>query len=111
LEVEKKPEISISELAKNMSLDKSTVSRTVEGLVNISLVDRIIPKDNRRKALLNLTENGQTVCETINYTNDSYVEKILDNFTETERKEFLRLFNKLTCNMATVREVECINLQ
>jgi len=104
LEVEKKPEISISELAKNMTLDKSTVSRTVDGLVNISLVDRVIPKDNRRKALLNLTDSGHQVCETINYTNDSYIKKILDNFTETERKEFLRLFNKLTCNMAAVRE-------
>ena len=104
LEVEKKPEISISELAKNMTLDKSTVSRTVDGLVNISLVDRVIPKDNRRKALLNLTDSGRQVCETINYTNDSYIEKILDNFTETERKEFLRLFNKLTCNMVAASE-------
>lgn len=104
LEVEKKPEISISELAENMSLDKSTVSRTVDGLVNISLVDREIPKENRRKALLNLTKSGQKICETINYTNDSYIEKVLDNFTDKEQKEFLRLFKMLTENMIDVRE-------
>ncbi len=103
LEVEKKPEISISELAKNMSLDKSTVSRTVDGLVNISLVDREIPQENRRKALLNLTKNGKQVCETINYTNDSYIEKILQIFTAKEQKEFLSLFEKLTDNMLNVR--------
>ena len=106
LEVEKKPKISISELAKNMSLDKSTVSRTVDGLVNISLVDREIPQENRRKALLNLTKNGQQVCETINYTNDSYIEKILQNFTAKEQQDFLSLFKKLTGNMIVVREEE-----
>ena len=37
LEIENNNEISISELAGNLSLDKSTVSRTVEGLVNINL--------------------------------------------------------------------------
>ncbi|NQU87200.1 MAG: MarR family transcriptional regulator [Mariniphaga sp.] len=107
LEIEKNSKISISELANNLSLDKSTVSRTVEGLVNISLVDRVIPKENRRKAILNLTENGRQVCGTINYTNDTYIEKLLKNFTSSEREEFLRLFKKLTCNMAEVRQVSC----
>lgn len=103
LEIEKNNEISVSELAGNLSLDKSTVSRTVEGLVNISLVDRVTPKENRRLALLNLTENGKQVCSTINYTNDLYVKRVLKDFSNEEREEFLRLFEKVTCNMAAVR--------
>lgn len=103
LEIEKNNEISVSELAGNLSLDKSTVSRTVEGLVNISLVDRVTPKENRRLALLNLTENGKQVCKTINYTNDLYILNVLKDFSDKERDEFLRLFEKLTCNMATAR--------
>ena len=109
LEIEKNSKISISELAKNLSLDKSTVSRTVEGLVNISLVNRVIPKENRRKAILNLTENGNKVCKTINYTNDTYVEKILANFSLDEQREFLRLFQKLTLNMSGQRDLTCSN--
>jgi DNA-binding MarR family transcriptional regulator len=35
LEIEKHREISVTDLARNLSLDKSTVSRTVDGLVNI----------------------------------------------------------------------------
>jgi DNA-binding MarR family transcriptional regulator len=104
LEIEKNSEISVSELAKNLSLDKSTVSRTVDGLVNIKMVDRIIPKENRRKAMINLTDNGKQVCSTINYTNDSYIRKVLHDFTTEEREEFLRLFKKLTCNMASIRQ-------
>ncbi len=103
LEIEKNKKISISELAGNLSLDKSTVSRTVEGLVNINLVDRIIPRENRRKALLNLTSSGKQVCSTINYTNDSYIEKVLNDFTPEDQEELLRLFNKLTCNMVDIR--------
>jgi len=106
LEIEKSKEISISELASSLSLDKSTVSRTVDGLVNINMVDRIIPNDNRRKAILNLTDNGKQICTTINYSNDSYIKQVLDDFTENEREEFLRLFRKLTCNMAVLREGE-----
>lgn len=104
LEIEKNNEISISELAGKLSLDKSTVSRTVDGLVNINLVDRVIPKENRRKALLNLTHNGQQVCSTINYTNDGFIKQVMSEFTVTEREEFLRLFRKLTSRMAELRQ-------
>ena len=103
LEIEKNSEISVSDLAMNLSLDKSTVSRTVDGLVNIGMVDRVIPKENRRKAMINLTDNGTQVCTTINYTNDSYIRDVLKDFTDEERDEFLRLFEKLTCNMAALR--------
>ena len=103
LEIEMNHEISVSELATNLSLDKSTVSRTVDGLVNISLVDRVTPKENRRKALLNLTENGRKVCSTINFTNDLYIKTVLKDFTREEREEFLRLFAKLSSNMEELR--------
>ena len=104
LEIEKNSEISVSELATKLSLDKSTVSRTVEGLVNISLVDRVIPKENRRMALINLTDSGKQVCSTINYSNDSYIEAVLKDFSPEEQEEFLRLFEKLVKNMSEVRK-------
>ena len=104
LEIEKNSEISVSELATKLSLDKSTVSRTVEGLVNISLVDRIIPKENRRMALINLTDSGKQVCSTINYSNDGYIKAVLKDFTREEQEEFLRLFEKLTKNMSEERK-------
>jgi DNA-binding MarR family transcriptional regulator len=103
LEIEKNNEISVSALAQNLSLDKSTVSRTVDGLVNIHMVNRVIPKENRRKTLINLTGSGKQVCTTIHYTNDSYVSEILQNFSAGEREEFLRLFRRLTGNMASHR--------
>ena len=103
MEIEKSREISVSDLAKNLSLDKSTVSRTVDGLVNIQMVNRYIPKENRRLALINLTEAGKKVCSSINYSQDAYIREILRDFTEEEREEFLRLFEKLAGNMTSNR--------
>lgn len=103
LEIEKSNEISVSDLAKSLSLDKSTVSRTVDGLVNINMVNRVVPKENRRKALINLTGSGKEICSTINYTNDSYISEVLHDFTDEERDVFLSLFRKLTCNMSAYR--------
>lgn len=103
LEIEKNSEISVTELARSLSLDKSTVSRTVDGLVNIKMVDRVIPKENRRLALAKLTDSGQEVCSSINYTNDSYIRKVMYDFTTEEREEFLRLFSRLTNNMKQFR--------
>jgi DNA-binding MarR family transcriptional regulator len=104
LEIEKNAEISVSELADKLYLDKSTVSRTIDGLVNISLVDRVIPKENRRKAILNLTDNGKQVCNSINYTHDTYIEQMLKDFSTNEQEEFYRLFKKLTSNMTELRQ-------
>ncbi len=103
LEVEKNSEISVSDLAMKLSLDKSTVSRTVDGLVNINLVNRTIPKENRRLALIQLTGSGKELCSSINYTNDSYIREVFKDFTDEERACFLSLFSKLTGNMAAFR--------
>jgi len=104
LEIEKNSAISVTDLARNLSLDKSTVSRTADGLVNIRMVDRSVPKENRRLALLRLTDSGKEVCTSINHSNDSYIRKVMHNFSEEEREEFLSLCGKLTRNMKKLRD-------
>lgn len=103
LEIEKNEKITVTELANNLSLDKSTVSRTVDGLVNIGLVKRVIPFDNRRMAILSLTDTGIKTCRDINLKNDKYVTDNLSILSNNEQKELLRLFEKLTGNMINLR--------
>ncbi len=47
-------------LLKSLSLYKSTVSRTVDGLVHMNMVERVIPEENRRKAMINLSGKRPT---------------------------------------------------
>jgi len=103
LEVEKNREISVSDLAKKLSLDKSTVSRTVDGLVNINMVDRAIPKENRRLAMVQLTASGKELCASINCTNDAYVSQVFSDFSDEEKENFLNLFSRLTAKMEAIR--------
>lgn len=104
LEIGNNSEISVSELAQKLDLDKSTVSRTVDGLVKMDIIDRKTPEENRRKALLNLTDEGYQVCESINYSNDSYINDVFEGFSEQDRSVFLELFGKLTENMVQARK-------
>lgn len=103
LEIENKSKISVSELAHNMQLDKSTVSRTVDGLVRMDMVDRVIPDENRRMAILNLTNEGKKVSRTINTSNDSYIKTILHDFSVQEREMLLEFLRKMTLNMLRSR--------
>lgn len=103
LEVENKGKESVTVLAKTLGLDKSTVSRTVDGLVNVGLLDRTIPAENRRMATIQLTDEGKDICQTINNTNDSFFEDTLSILTNTEKAELLRLLEKVLGRMIQLR--------
>ena len=103
LEIERNRKISVSDLARKLSLDKSTVSRTVDALVNIDLVSRTTPRENRRMALIHLTDSGHQKCSCINESNDSFINEILRDFSTEDRQQLLKLFSKLAANMKTWR--------
>ena len=73
MEMEMRGPSSLQDIADSLSLDKSTLSRTVESLVQAGLVERITDKDNRRKVSLSLTDTGKEKCTFINtLCNDQY---------------------------------------
>lgn len=103
LEIESKGKESVTELAKTIGLDKSTVSRTIDGLVNIGLVDRTIPAENRRMATIQLTDAGKNICTSINSTNDKQFEDILSALTEAEQTNLIQLLEKVIIRMTLLR--------
>ncbi|MDA3928598.1 MAG: MarR family transcriptional regulator [Prolixibacteraceae bacterium] len=103
LEIENKENITVTELSENLMLNKSTISRTVDGLVNVGLIDREIPKENRRITTLNLSENGQKVCEDIHWNNDQFITQTLSVLGDTEKEQFLLLLDKVTMKMLALR--------
>lgn len=106
LEVESKGKESITELSKTMGLDKSTISRTVEGLVGIGLVDRSIPAENRRMAAVQLTKTGKKTCDSINSNNDKYFDEVLSILSVSEKNELIRLLDIVTRRMVQLRSEE-----
>jgi DNA-binding MarR family transcriptional regulator len=103
MEIESKNKESVTELAKTLGLDKSTVSRTIDGLVNVGLVDRTIPAENRRMSTIQLTEAGKNICNSINCNNDQYYSEVLSVLTDSEMLQLLGLFEKITMQMSRLR--------
>jgi DNA-binding MarR family transcriptional regulator len=110
LEIESKEKETLTELANNLGLDKSTVSRTVDGLVNTGLLVRTIPAENRRTSILQLTPAGIDVCHSINGNNDKYIEETLSVLTEQEKEELIKLFEKITSKMVKLRSTGCCSI-
>lgn len=67
-----------NELAEQLCLDKSTLSRTVEGLVHTGLLERAMDAMDRRVYRIHLTEEGEKTCSAINAANDLLYGRVLD---------------------------------
>lgn len=59
LAIEERTHTTITELAVELELDKSTLSRTIESLVVMGLVNRETNSDNRRSQHIRLTGEGE----------------------------------------------------
>ena len=99
LAIEDEGKTNVGDLSAVLNLDKSTTSRTVDSLVNLKLVDRIIPEDNRRSTLISLTKTGEELCDSINCINDTYFVEIFKTFTKDEINLFAGLFERTAQNM------------
>ena len=99
MELSARDNITMNELARRLHLDKSTVSRTIENLVQAGLVVREIPQANRRTTRLRLTPNGQATCNTINKGNNNYFERALSAISPSKLPGFLKAFEQLTSEM------------
>lgn len=95
LEIEERGETGLNDLAARLGLDPSTLSRTIEGLVRLGMVDRRPNPKDRRSVILTLTRRGKTTCDAINEKNDRLYDEILSRLTKRRREEALVLFDEL----------------
>lgn len=77
LALEENQVCSLNTLSKAIKLEKSTVSRTIEGLVKIGLVIRKENRNNRRETLLSLSKQGQKTVDEINRENNEFYKTVL----------------------------------
>lgn len=107
MEIEKQTNISLKDLSERLYLDKSTTSRIIESLVNMGLVDREIPQNNRRTIIIKLTDEGVKVCEKINSENNQYFQKVLDSLSADQLEQFLNSFKIVVSKMVEENNKKC----
>jgi DNA-binding MarR family transcriptional regulator len=102
LELEVAQQTTIGELAKRLELDKSTLSRTVDGLVKRGLVERKVDSKDRRYSNVSLTEHGQDICDEINRMNDAYYSEVFEEIPTAKHDAIHQALTLLTEAMSTL---------
>ena len=90
LKIEELGQATTVQLAQRLGLDKSTLSRTIDGLVDIRLVDRLPNPSDRRFTPLSVTEQGKAVCNAINRTADDYYGRVFKNIPQEKHEAVIK---------------------
>jgi len=104
LEIEELENATTSHLAHNLKLDKSTLSRTVDSLVKMDLVERTENPDDRRYKTLILSSAGRIFCNRINGENDKLYSEVIRKLPSTSKDTILDHFTDLIRAMASCYE-------
>jgi DNA-binding MarR family transcriptional regulator len=86
-EIGRVDKISLNELAENLNLDKSTLSRTVDNLVQAGLVERMVNPENRRMIDIQLTPEGKKIYQGLEEKMDKYFRNILESIPKEKQKQ------------------------
>jgi DNA-binding MarR family transcriptional regulator len=78
LEVEARGRTRVTELAQILDLDKSTLSRAVDGMCRAGLLNRETDPENRRRHVISLTQKGKAKADTVNRRCDASYNRLLD---------------------------------
>jgi len=99
-------ETSVIDLATILGLDTSTLSRHINGMVNVGLVNRVLNPKDRRYVSITLTEQGQKVYQSIEDICNAQYAKVFDFIPKEKHQEVLKCFNMLVHAVIEARKAE-----
>jgi DNA-binding MarR family transcriptional regulator len=85
LEVERRGETSVTELATALELDKSTLSRAVDALHRAGLLHRETDPASRRQQVVSMTARGRAKAGSINRLCDRFYASLIDSIPAGRR--------------------------
>ncbi|MCL1890915.1 MAG: MarR family transcriptional regulator [Coriobacteriia bacterium] len=88
-EIGRAKEISLVELSEALGLENSTLSRTVNHLVDAEVAHRDTNPANRRSINISLTEEGQHIFDNIENCLNSHYEQLLQSIPADKRASVL----------------------
>lgn len=104
----KKDHLTVSEISKETSLAKNTVSIVVDGMVNKNILQRNIDPDNRRQTIISLTEYARSIQEKYEAVSQEMNTLFYEGFTEDEQIIFEGFLARI---LQTLTRAEYINKQ
>ena len=93
LEIGSADGMSVKELSARLGLDKSTLSRTVESLVEDGLAERSTSPEDRRSIIIRLTAKGRASADRINTTWNRICTDIFRDIPEKKHGSIIEAMN------------------
>lgn len=104
VEIGRAKSISLIELAKLLNLDNSTMSRTVNNLVNNGMVERQLDPNDRRYITIQLTQKGLEQFHGIESGMGEYFTKIYDAIP---RENHAQVLESLQILLKAIADSDC----
>ena len=101
----KTDKLTISEISEKTSLAKNTVSVVINGMVNKRIVERTTNPQNRRQAIVSLTDYAKSLQEKYEMVSQQMNLLFYQGFSEEEQRQFeqylARILETLTENLSS----------
>ena len=87
--------LSAQDVSARTAMDKVAVSRAVKKLIHSNMVSREFDVNDKRRSILSLTSDGQTIYQQIVPLAKTYESNLLQQLSDDEIAELVKLLNKL----------------
>lgn len=91
--------LRVTTLAERLCVDTPTVTRKVQQLERLGLVERIADPDDRRAHLIGLTEDGRSTLARLMTARREWVTGLLEGFSEEDRGRFGELLGRFAARL------------
>ena len=95
-------EMSMGDLARACSMDPAATGRQVRALEEDGIVERVAGANDGRTVVVRLTDDGRSVLGRIVEVRTSYLAKVIDDWSEHDRAELIRLVDRLVDGLRSV---------
>lgn len=102
----KEDHLTVSEISRQTSLAKNTVSIVIDGMVQKGLLERTINPENRRQTIISLTEQAKSMREKYEAVSEQMGVLFYQGFSEKELKEFEGYLVRIRDTLVKYEEVE-----
>ncbi len=101
------PQFSQKDVADALHLTKAAISRHVEQLRKLLLLDTKVKHDNRREQEIILTEKGKKIMTQALTLLDATFKKVFNEMDPKEQSQLLTSFGKIIKKMQNENSIEC----
>ncbi|NBG88861.1 MarR family winged helix-turn-helix transcriptional regulator [Isachenkonia alkalipeptolytica] len=94
-------ELSMKEISQLIGKDKSTVTSLVASLCRLGYVKKKVSDKDKRITYISLSDKGKSIKNQYLSISEEVQSTAFKNFTEEEKKEFMRLLKRMNMNFST----------